>query len=194
MKKIILASASPRRRELMEQYGIEFEVYPASIPEHEISADTPEGEVVKIAFEKAEQIANLHPDDIVIGADTIVVYKDAILGKPENEKDAIKMLKFLSGKTHYVLTGLVIINKSGNVIISDYEKTYVSMRELSLEEIENYVAGREPMDKAGAYAIQGEARDFIIDVQGCFYNVVGLPVNKLKEMLGKLEKKVEGKM
>lgn len=188
MKKIILASASPRRKELLSRFGIEFEVYPASIQEDEISADTPEENVIKIAFEKAEKIAKLHPDDIVIGADTIVVYQDKILGKPANEKDAVKMLRFLSGKTHYVLTGLVIINKSENIILTDYEKTYVTMRELNLEEIKDYANSKEPLDKAGAYAIQGKAKDFIIDIKGCFYNVVGLPMDKLIGMLKKFTK------
>lgn len=187
MKKIILASASPRRHELLDKMGIKFEVYPATLDETSFTAETPEETVLKIALEKAFQVAETFPDCIVIGADTIVVYDNQILGKPINSDDAVKMLQLLSGKIHRVLTGIAIVDKSCNVKLNDYEKTFVTMRVLQQKEIEDYVASNEPMDKAGAYAIQGGAKKFVTMVEGCYDNVVGLPILKLAEMLKKVK-------
>ncbi|MBI5206161.1 MAG: septum formation inhibitor Maf [Candidatus Firestonebacteria bacterium] len=183
MKKIILASASPRRRELLSQIGLKFKVYPASLIENKIIAQTPEKTVLKIALKKAKQVSELFLNEIVIGADTIVVYKNKILGKPENTQEAIEMLSLLSGNTHKVLTGIAIINKAKKIILNDFEKTYVSMRKINLKEIINYVRTGEPMDKAGAYAIQGEGQKFILNIDGSYSNVVGLPLEKLETML-----------
>ncbi|MBI5418243.1 septum formation inhibitor Maf [Candidatus Poribacteria bacterium] len=187
MKKIILASASPRRRKLLDKIGIKFEVYPTTLNETSFTAETPEDTVLKLALEKASQAAEMFPDCIVIGADTIVVYDNHILGKPINSDDAMRMLQLLSGKIHRVLTGIAIIDKSRNIKLNDYEKTFVTMRILQQKEIEDYVSSGEPMDKAGAYAIQGEAKKFIIKIEGCYNNVVGLPLLKLAEMLKKVK-------
>jgi septum formation protein len=211
MSQIILASGSPRRKELLEQMGMEFEVCPAKGEEH-ITTEVPKEAVVELSRQKAEEVAsgvlgwiergcpfpgknqpggaNAQPDDmLVIGADTVVVYQDKILGKPENEADAARMLSMLSGNTHEVYTGvtLVFIDKTGRTgEYSFYEKTNVTVYPMMEREIADYIASGDPMDKAGAYGIQGRFAVHIKQIEGDYYNVVGLPVGRLYQELKRL--------
>lgn len=198
MSQIILASGSPRRKELLEQIGIEFEVCPAK-GEEVITSSIPEEVVMELSKQKAEEVGAMvlaynekneqltTPQDIlVIGADTVVAYDGKILGKPKDEEDAKTTLRMLSGKTHSVYTGVacVLIDKSGRTGEHVfYEKTDVTMYPMTEEEIERYVASGEPMDKAGSYAIQGKCAIHIKEIQGDYHNVVGLPVGRLYQEL-----------
>lgn len=182
MKKIILASASPRRKELLTLAGIDFTVQQADI-EEKIAPDLKPFEVVKqLAFQKASAVAEKSKDCIVIGSDTVVSLDNKILGKPKSENEAKEMLKLLSGKTHKVYTGVAIISDEKNV--SFYEETEVEFYELTDREIADYVATGEPMDKAGAYGIQGKGCVLIKRINGDYFNVVGLPVARLYRELG----------
>ncbi|MDK2835534.1 MAG: nucleoside triphosphate pyrophosphatase [Thermosediminibacterales bacterium] len=182
-KKIVLASASPRRKELLEQMGLRFEVIPSSIEEKEFNYNMPpEMLACKLALLKSEQVAKQQKNSLVIGADTIVV-QDKVFGKPENKKDAYWMLKSLTGKPHQVITGLAVIDSETGDKKVEYEKTVVYMRQISDEEIKAYINTGEPMDKAGAYGIQGLGGLFVEKIDGCFFNVVGLPVSKLYTIL-----------
>lgn len=201
MSRIVLASASPRRKELLEQIGLEFEICPAK-GEEVITAETVDGAVTELSRQKAEEVAagilsynEMHPelvtpqDILVIGADTVVAYENTILGKPEDEADAIRMLSMLSGQTHSVYTGvtLVFISKDGRTgETSFYEKTDVTMYAMDASEIERYVLSGEPMDKAGSYGIQEAAAAFVKGISGDYNNVVGLPVARLYQELKKL--------
>lgn len=200
MSQIILASGSPRRKELLEQIGIEFEVCPAK-GEEIITSSIPEDVVMELSRQKAEEVGAMvfayneknkeltTPQDIlVIGADTVVAYDGKILGKPKDEEDAKGALRMLSGKMHNVYTGVtcVLIDKSGRTgEHTFYEKTDVTMYSMTEEEIDRYVASKEPMDKAGSYAIQGKCAIHIKEIKGDYYNVVGLPIGRLyQELLG----------
>lgn len=198
MSKIILASASPRRKELLEQIGLEFEICPAK-GEEIITKTIPEEVVMELSKQKAEEIAYMvtaynethkditTPTDIlVIGADTVVAYNGQILGKPKDEEDAKRMLSMLSGNTHSVYTGvtLCLIDKSGKAgEIVFAEKTDVTIFPISEEEIDRYVSTGEPMDKAGSYAIQGKSAIFIEKIDGDYNNVVGLPITRIYQKL-----------
>ena len=201
MGQIILASASPRRKELLEQIGLTFDICPAK--GEEVITKTVPAEVVKeLASQKAKEVAGMvksyeekheelmTPQDImVIGADTIVAYEDQILGKPKDEEDAYRMLSMLSGNTHSVYTGVSIIllgasGKAGE--LNFYEKTDVVMRQMDENEIRRYIATGEPMDKAGAYGIQGKCAIFIDKIDGDYNNVVGLPIAAIYRELKKL--------
>ena len=198
MSQIILASQSPRRKELLEQIGLEFEICPAK-GEEIITKTIPEEVVMELSKQKAEEVAamvssytNEHkdittPSDImVIGADTVVAYDGKILGKPVDEADAKRMLTLLSGNTHSVFTGvtLVLIDKSGRAgELVFYEKTDVKMHEMSEAEIDRYIATREPMDKAGSYGIQGKCAIYIEKIDGDYNNVVGLPITRIYQEL-----------
>jgi len=184
MGKIILASASPRRRELLAQIGLEFEVITSDTDESFDESMIVEEIVKKLAFEKAHVVAKQVSDDnIVIGADTVVHYNGAILGKPQNEAQAKEMLKMLSGKTHDVLTGFAVIRLSDNKVAINFEKTNVTFRFLSEDEIDNYIGTKEPFDKAGAYGIQGLGATFVSGINGDYNNVVGLPLCSLSQCL-----------
>ena len=183
MKKIILASGSPRRRELLTQIGISFEVVKAE-GEEKITTDDPEEAVKELAMQKAQEVAGRVDADVVIGADTVVALGNEIMGKPENEQDAFNMLKKLSGKTHTVLTGVCVISPDKQ--INFYEKTEVEFYPLGDDEIRQYIASGEPMDKAGAYGIQEKGAMFVKRINGDFYNVVGLPVARLARELNAL--------
>lgn len=186
MKPIVLASASPRRRELLGQMGIStFEVLPAKGEETAPDGLIPAELVQHLALQKAQEVAALRPDAIVIGADTIVVLDDAVLGKPKDKADAVRMLTALSGRSHKVYTGLAVL--SGARSHCHVECTDVDFRKLTETEIADYIATGEPMDKAGAYGIQGRACVFIRGIQGDYYNVVGLPVCALHELLNQVE-------
>jgi len=178
---LVLASASPRRQELLRQAGIPFAVQPAHIPEDALPGESAVGCAERLARAKALAVASLRPDDAVLGADTVVVIDDQILGKPADTADAMRMLRLLSGRTHQVITGVCLAH-SGRCSVSS-ETTSVTMSEISEEEIASYVSSGEPMDKAGAYAIQGLASRWIPRIEGDYSNVVGLPVALVYRML-----------
>ena len=172
---LILASASPRRGEILANAGIPFvRKAPRDIDETPVAGELPRDYVMRLAREKAEAVA-ADPTDIVLGADTIVVIEGEILGKPSDPADAARMLRRLSGRAHEVITGVCLRNRNGSVI--DAATTRVWFSSLSETEIEAYVAGGEPMDKAGAYGIQGLASKFVTRIDGCYFNVMGLPVS-----------------
>ncbi len=182
MKKVILASASPRRSELLRQIGIDFEVIPSNIEENITHGMSPESVVQDLAYDKALSVAKgLSDASIVIGADTIVV-RDGILGKPVNEEEAFTMLKSLQGGWHEVITGVALISPLEDRYLKGYEKTGVKMRSLNDREIMSYIKTGEPKDKAGAYGIQGMGALLVERIDGCYFNVVGLPLQKLSTM------------
>ena len=186
MRPVVLASGSPRRRELLTQMGVaEFEILPARGEETAPDGLTPDALVRCLALQKAQEISALRPDSIVIGADTVVVLDDAVLGKPKDEADAVRMLSALQGRTHKVYTGLAVL--CGTQVLQHAECTSVTFRAMTAAEITDYAASGEPMDKAGAYGIQGLACRFIRGIEGDYYNVVGLPVCALDELLQKLD-------
>lgn len=176
MNKIILASASPRRIDILKGYNLDLEIIPASIDEIHRGDEGPEQLAMALAFQKTLWVSKIRPDEVVLGADTIVVLQDKILGKPKNEDDAFEILQALSGKDHRVITGISIIK--GNKKIIDYESTSVRFRRLSRQEILKYIETSEPMDKAGAYGIQGYGRTLVEKINGSYLNVVGLPILK----------------
>jgi septum formation protein len=171
---LILASASPRRHELLLRAGIEHTVQPSHVPEDRLPNEGPVAFVHRVAEVKARAAAR-GPEDIVLGADTVVVVDDEILGKPADAADALRMLKLLSGREHLVYTGICLVSKSR--VIVDMAATTVRFVELSDEEMKGYVQSGEPFDKAGGYAIQGLASKFVSSISGCYYNVVGLPIS-----------------
>lgn len=182
MRRVVLASGSPRRRELLEQMGIlDFEVLPAKGEETAPAGLSPEELVKHLALQKAREVFALRGGATVIGADTVVALEGRILGKPKDAADAAEMLAALSGRSHEVYTGVAVL--SGERILTHAERTEVEFRALSAEEIAAYVATGEPLDKAGGYGIQGKACVFIRGIRGDYYNVVGLPVCALHELL-----------
>jgi len=181
MRRLILASASPRRRELLAQAGYIFEVQPAHVNEDLRPDEDPIAYVVRLAREKAQSVfaeisstAPASPQVVVLGADTTVTLDNHILAKPEDAADAARMLRLLSGRTHRVITGVALASAKGIEVAA--EVTGVQFLTLSDDEIAAYVATGEPMDKAGAYGIQGFAAKWIPRIEGCYFNVVGLPV------------------
>lgn len=181
---VFLASKSPRRRKLLKQLNIKFKSFSVDMDEKIHPNEKPSNSVLRLSKEKLE-IAKLKvKKGIVITADTIVVLNKTLLGKPKNKKDAFRILKLLSGKTHVVYTGYSIFNFTNNKTISEYEKTKVTFRDLTDEEIKEYINGGSPMDKAGAYGIQDDfGAVFIYKITGCYYNVVGLPLAKFYHAL-----------
>ena len=184
---LVLASASPRRREILERLGFEFEVLPAGVEENDISCADHARFAILLAVRKAEETRRARPLATIIAADTIVVCGEARLGKPVDEADASTMLRSLSGRAHEVITGVAVIAPDGRRL-AEAERTRVYFRALSEEEVARYVATGEPFGKAGAYAIQGFAAPFIEKIEGCYFNVVGLPVSLLFRMLSTLER------
>jgi len=180
--KIILASNSPRRKELLSQVGVDFEIIPSKFEEQMI--DLQPAELVEhFAFMKAKDVAlRVQTEALVIGSDTVVCL-DGIMGKPEDEEDAFNMLRRLSGKEHLVISGLSIIDTATGESLTEHESTAVKMKELSKVEIQAYIKTGEPMDKAGAYAIQGMGSLFVERIEGDYFNVVGLPLFRLGRML-----------
>lgn len=190
MYKFILASASPRRRELLEQVGIQFHIIKSSVEEI-ITSSEPDKVVMELSSQKAQDVySHLSEKDniVVIGADTIVYNDNSILGKPKNEEDAFQMLKKLAGKSHFVYTG-VTLNINGE-LVSFAEKTKVSVYSMTDHEIKEYINTQEPMDKAGAYAIQGLFAAYIKGIEGDYNNVVGLPIGRICQEL-KLRKVIQ---
>jgi len=180
---LILASKSPRRRYLLKQAGLSFTVIPSHFDESNVPLSSPEVYVKLLAEAKANQVSKDYPEKWVIGADTIVMINESLLGKPESRADARLMLKRLSGKTHQVFTGYCICCKSKNRSYSEVIKTEVRFKKLSDIEIEWYIHTNEPFDKAGAYAIQGLGTFLVKSIKGSYTNVVGLPVCEVIEYL-----------
>ncbi len=182
---LILASASPRRSELLRNAGIPFTVEPAHVPEQPSPNEKPVDYAQRLAREKALAIFQRNPTSAVLGADTVVVADDHLLEKPADPRDAAHMLKLLSDHTHQVITGVSLLAPSFEHIyeVTESEITQVMFGPLTSHEIAEYVATHEPMDKAGAYAIQGIASRWVERIEGCYFNVVGLPVPRVYRML-----------
>lgn len=181
MNRIVLASSSPRRAELIKQLGIPLVIHPSFIQETGIEKGNPQEIVLANAFEKAKCVATLYPNDFVIGADTIVVLNDKVFEKPRDKGEAAQMLKTFSGKRQYIFTGISIQNQLRNIIENYVEQSIVAFHDLSEAMIEAYLNSTNPLDKAGGYNIQDEASKQIIrSYEGSFTNIMGLPMTFLK--------------
>lgn len=180
---IVLASGSPRRAELLSRMGVSYRVVISKVKENNPYPPWPQW-VQKLALHKAQAVAAL-TGELILAADTIVVKDGKVLGKPINEQDAEEMLTFLSGDVHEVMTGITLINSLTGQVFHDLEVTKVYFRTLTAREIKAYVAGKEPLDKAGAYGIQGLGGLLVEKIEGCYYNVVGLPLVKTMNLLRK---------
>jgi septum formation protein len=183
LKKIILASGSPRRELLLQQLGLKYISSPSNITEDLSFSASPSDLARNIAFQKAQQVASGLDEGIVIAADTVVTWAGNIMGKPANREEAFSMISCLSGQRHQVITGICIIDVKDNIPDTAFECTDVFFRSLSSREINSYLDHGEWGDKAGAYAIQGRGALLIDHIKGCYYNVVGLPLNRLNLML-----------
>ena len=183
MEQIILASGSPRRKELVARLGLDFEICPSQIDESQVEKTRPQEVVTKLARLKAEEVAD-RKAGIIIAADTVVSLEQQILEKPADEEEAYSMLKKLSGQEHQVTTGITVI--SGSEEVTEWQQTTVQFREVDDQEINQYIATGEPMDKAGGYGIQGKGAVFVTGINGCFYNVMGMPLAWLVETLKEL--------
>ncbi len=181
MKRIILASQSPRRRELMTKCNLPFDCVAADVDEHFDLSDGLEKAIINVACKKAEAVFNKYPDSIVIGADTIVTINNKILGKPRDERDAFEMLQLLSGKTHRVLTGVCILSNDKQECFC--ETSCVEFYPLTEAQVTDYIATGEPMDKAGAYGIQGQGALIVKGIIGDFYSIMGFPVARVYRSL-----------
>jgi septum formation protein len=184
--RIVLASASPRRVELLSSAGIEFEVIPGDVSEEILTGETPEDYVERLARAKAEDVARKTGGRFFIGADTIVLCDGEIMGKPEDSADAERMLNKLSGIPHEVITGFAVYDKERDGVIADTVRTRVYFKQLRDEEIRAYIATGCPFDKAGAYAIQGGAAHMVEKIEGSYTNVVGLPLCEVVETLRRM--------
>lgn len=185
MKKIILASASPRRKEIMDITGLNFSVCKSDY-EEDLNLSMQPRELARfLSRKKAETVAANHKNALIIGADTFIVYNDRLLGKPHTEKEAEKMLKMLNGNKHSVITGFTIIDTGSGRKLSRSVTTTVYFKKLSSKEIKAYLRSKEPLDKAGAYAVQGLGAVFVEKIDGDFFNVMGLPLCALTESLKK---------
>ena len=185
MKNFILASASPRRKEIFKQIGIDIKVVESSINESISTDERPEQIAMSLAFQKAIDVSNKVDNSIIIAADTIVVKENEIIGKPKNKLDARKTLQSLSGQKHNVITGFALIGNNRLTKIVDYELTEVYFKDLDTIEIEAYLETYEYLDKAGSYAIQGKGSLLVEKINGCYFNVVGLPISKINDLLKK---------
>ena len=186
MNKIILASASPRRKKLLEQAGIRFNVDHANIDETINPQLTPLQFVKKLSLQKAKLVAKKYKKEIIIAADTIIALGKVTIGKPKDKKDAVKILKLLSGKMHFVITAFTIINTQTKKIITQAVKTKVFFKKITAEEISKYLLTAKILDKAGAYAIQEEGGSFVKKTVGDYTNIIGLPIKPLLKELNKL--------
>jgi septum formation protein len=185
-RTIILASASQRRKELLEKIGLKFQVDPSDFPENLGQDLPPEGLVKFISIGKASAVAAKYSDAIIIAADTIGVLHNHVIGKPHTAEEAVKMLQDLSGKTHRVITGLTVLDTGSSKMLTRTVETQVQIKELNPQEIESYVKSGEPLDKAGAYAIQGLGALFVEKIVGDYYNVMGMPLKTLADCLKEL--------
>ena len=183
---IILASTSPRRADLLKQIGLDFQVCPSEVVETEVTCTSPTEVVEELAPMKAKAVGRHFNRGLIIGADTIVVLNQQIIGKPENNQHAIEILRQLSGNRHEVVTGVSLLDLEGKQEIVWSERTLVYFRRLRESEILEYVRSHDVSDKAGAYGIQGRAAAFVSRVEGCYFNVVGLPLASLVEKLWEL--------
>lgn len=182
-KRFILASASPRRKELLLDMHIPFDVLPSSNEEHFDSTLPVEQAIEKIAYNKAKSVYELHPGAIVLGCDTMVALHDKVLGKPKDKEEARAMLQMLSGKTHQVISGVAILQEGREDIF--HQVSNVTFYELDEELIERYINSDEPYDKAGGYGIQGTGKLLVSEIQGDYFNIVGLPIAKVYRILKK---------
>jgi septum formation protein len=178
---LILASVSPRRRELLSGLGLNFTVIPAHIHEEYRDGESPVPHVCRLAREKGEVLSVRFPDALVISADTIVVFRDHILGKPRDKKDALRMLRMLSGNTHEVITAFSLQCRTRRIFMLEYERSKVTFRTLFETEIHHYVNSGSAQDKAGAYGIQDLHANFVSRIDGCYYNVIGFPLARFTE-------------
>ena len=183
MKRIVLASASPRRKELLEQIGLQFEVEPSNCDEEITSGSEPHEMARKLSLGKATAAASKHRNALIIAADTLVVFGNRILGKPHTDSEAREMLRALNGQAHSVITGFTILDTESGKVLSRSVETRVHMRKLTLREIDSYVRSKEPLDKAGGYAIQGLGAVLVDRIEGDYFNVVGLPLSAMAESL-----------
>lgn len=183
MQKVILASQSPRRRELLKSLDMNFTTCAPRCDEHFDEHLSIEEALQEVALKKAQAVQGLHPNNVIIGADTIVVIDHQILGKPKNREDAKRMLQLLSGRTHHVYTGVAILHKEKWDTF--YEDSEVTFYELQEEMIDTYIETKEPEDKAGAYGIQGKGCILVKKINGDYYNIVGLPLASLQRHLNK---------
>ena len=181
--EIILASASPRRKEILQNTKLKFEVQKSEIEEAVFEEESPESMVVRLAYEKAFDVAQKNREKLVIGADTIVVLGDEVLGKPKDEEEAFDMIQKLSNKTHRVITGISLINLKKGIVVNDYQVSYVTFKDLSEDSIKDYINTKESLDKAGGYGIQGYGALLVDSIQGDYFNIVGLPISKLSDLL-----------
>jgi septum formation protein len=180
---IILASESTRRVDMLRSLGISFSIIPPDIDEQRNKDESPRDFALRMSHEKALKVGNFFPDKWVIGADTVVVYKGKVLGKPKDEQDAFAMLKSLRGKWHRVITGYCILNTSKDIMCRDAVETKVFVRGLTDEEIIRYIETSEPLGKAGSYAVQGKGGYMVKEIKGSYSNVVGLPICEVAEVL-----------
>lgn len=183
MAKLVLASASPRRQELMEMLGFNFTIVPSKIDEEKYNDLDPVEMVKELARAKAEDVAALVEDTVVIGSDTIVVLDDKVLGKPSDQPEARDMLRRLQNRRHSVYTGIAVWDTFSGQVVVDYDKTDVFMSSITDDDILEYVKTGEPMDKAGAYGIQGVGGIFVEKINGSYFTVMGLPIHKLVKVL-----------
>lgn len=181
--ELVLASSSPRRKELLGLLQIPFTVRSPEIEEKELEGEAPKDLVERLAQQKAEQVSNSFPKAIVVGADTIVVKDGVVLGKPRDGQQAFEMLSALQGRIHSVWGGVAVLWKEAQVCFVNSSQTFVTMRKLSDAAIQRYIATGEPLDKAGAYGIQGWASQFVSEIQGSYSNVVGLDMSLLSTVL-----------
>ena len=184
---VILASASPRRRELFQSIGLKFKIIPAHVNENYLAGESPRQHVKRLSIDKAMVIARKYPEAWVLGADTIVVIDGLILGKPKNEAQARKMLRKLSGREHKVFTGFSIAHVAAKIYQTKVIQSAVQFKTISPKEMDWYVASDEPYDKAGGYAVQGQGACFIKSIRGSYTNVIGLPLCEVLEELKKFE-------
>ncbi|ACL76893.1 Maf family protein [Ruminiclostridium cellulolyticum] len=191
MRNIVLASSSPRRKDLLEQIKLPFEIIPSDIEENisELSG-TPAKKAEQLSYQKARDVADKVQKGLILGADTIVVIDDEILGKPKDSEDAYNMLKKLSGKEHEVITGICLLDLDNKIELIQHETTFVKFIELDDEKIKAYIKSGEAFGKAGSYAAQGVGAIFVKGIKGCYSNIVGLPLNRLGNMLEKLNEKI----
>lgn len=185
-KDLVLASASPRRKEILEKLGFEFEVIPSDVDENQIFQDDPAVNTMLLAELKAVGGQVVRPRKTIVAADTIVLCDGRVLGKPRDDDESAGMLSYLSGRMHEVITGIALISRPNKRIV-EMERTKVYFRKLTSEEIAIYVNTGEPRDKAGGYAIQGYGSVLVDRIEGCYFNVVGLPVPRLFGMFRRLE-------
>ena len=181
--EIILASASPRRKEILQNTKLKFEIQKSDIEEVILGNESPESMVVRLAYEIAYDVAQKNKDNLVIGADTIVALDNEVLGKPKDKEEAYQMIKKLSNKTHKVITGISLINISHGMVVNDYVVSLVTFKDLSEDSIKDYINTNESLDKAGAYGIQGYGALLVDNIQGDYFNIVGLPISKLSDLL-----------